>query len=124
MASRMTREVVQSLLQDAINMDAHAAVNRKRRSRFHVGYFNSSLSFHRRDVPVNRTLKSCFIQHNGMKCLRKTADLVERGLRDLRDFSQLGAQRRVFWHVISGAAQHGSNRGQDLSELVVKLARY
>src|SRR5580700_2242795 len=122
-ASGMAGEVVQSLLQDTVDMNAYAAVNRKGCSGFLVGYFNSSLSFHRRDVPINRTLKSCFIQHNGVKRLRKASDFVERGLRDLSDFPQLGAQRRIFWHVISGAAQHGSDRGQDLSELVVKLAR-
>src|SRR5271163_1418444 len=87
LTSGMAGDVVQSLLQDAVNMNTHAAVHREGRPRFHVGYFNSSLPFHRRNVPVNRTLEAGFIEHHRMQRLRKATNFVERRLSDLRDFS-------------------------------------
>src|SRR5436189_94210 len=53
----------------------------------------------------------------------EAAHVVERGLRDFGDLAQLGAQRRSLRRLPAGAAQHRSDRGQDLAELVVELAR-
>ena len=44
-------------------------------------------------------------------------------LRDLADLAQVGSQRRALRRLLAGAAEHRADRGQDLAELVVQLAR-
>src|SRR5260370_34955755 len=58
-----------------------------------------------------------------MKCLRERPDIVQCRLRDRLHLSQILAKRRAFRGVLTRAAQHRTDRRQDLPELVVELAR-
>ena len=56
-----------------------------------------------------------------MQGLGKRSNVVQCRLRDALYFFQLLAKRRFIGQVISSAAQHGPDRGQDLAELVVQF---
>ena len=58
-----------------------------------------------------------------MQRLRKAANFVQRTLRDFANFAQVSAQTRVFRHLISGPAEHGTHGRQNLSEFIVQFAR-
>src|SRR5262249_15381115 len=105
--ARVANDVVQSFLQYAINVDRSVSIYGKRRTGFFVGYANSRLSFHHRQVPLNGLLESGFIKHNRMQCLREAADLVERALGNLTDFLQVSTQLRTVGRLIASAPQHG-----------------
>src|SRR5947209_3642016 len=64
--SGVAGDVVQGFLQNAVDVDADIAVDRKRRSRFLIGYVNAGLPFHCGDVPVNGALESGFVEHDRM----------------------------------------------------------
>ncbi len=57
-----------------------------------------------------------------MKCLRERPDIVQCRLRDLLHFFQIRAQGRAFRGVLTRAAQHRTDRRQDLAELIVEFA--
>ena len=56
-----------------------------------------------------------------MQRLRKTADIVQRGLGNFADFAQFGPERRTFRRLIARPAQHRAHGSEDLSELIVKF---
>src|SRR5215472_11420534 len=56
--ARVARDIVQCFLQYAIDVNRRIAADGKRRPAFLVGYANSGLSFHHRQVPRNRLLQS------------------------------------------------------------------
>ena len=89
--ARVTRNIIQSFLQNAIDVDRSTSIDRKRRSRFLVGYANSRLPFHHRQIPFDRLLKSGFFQHHRMQRLRKTADFIQRTLSNLANLEEVGA---------------------------------
>ena len=54
-----------------------------------------------RNVPVQRALEPLLFQQHRMQRLRESADIVQRRLRDLAHFLQVGAQRRAFRRLLS-----------------------
>src|SRR5947209_9847591 len=121
--SGMARHVVQSLLQNTINMNCRAAMYGKRCSRFLVGYANSRLPFHHRQIPLDSRLEPSFVQHHRMQSLRQAANFVERGLRNLSHLEQVAPQLRSLGQLISGPSEHHSHCRQNLSEVIVEFAR-
>src|ERR1700733_13898345 len=104
-------------------MDGGAALHGKWLSGFFIGYANSRLPFYHRQVPSQRALKACFLEHDGMQRLREAAHLVESLLRDLGDFTKVRAQGRAFGQLLSSARQHGADSGKNLTKLIVQFAR-
>src|SRR5450432_2162219 len=104
-------------------MHRRIAIHCKRRSAFLVGYANSRLPFYHRQIPFDRLLQPRFLQHHRMQRLRQASDFVERSLRNLPYFQQIGPQFGFFWRLIARPSQHRSHRSQDLPELIMKFAR-
>src|SRR5579859_5988788 len=121
--SRVARYVIQSLLQDTVDVYSSRAVDGKRLPLLLIGYGNSRLPFYVGDIPVHRALQSSFIKHDRVQGLGEAAHAFQRRLDGFKHFLQVGAQRGAFGSMGSGAAQHGAYSGQDLSELVVQFSR-
>ncbi len=117
------RHIVQRFLQDAVNVHAGAAIHRKRRALFLIGYGNSGLSFYGRNVPVERALESGLVEHHRMQRLRKAANALQSSLHDLENFLQISTQGRTLRSMRSSAPQHRTNGGENLSEFIVQFAR-
>ena len=58
-----------------------------------------------------------------MQRLRQASHAVQRALRHFADLAQVGAQRRAVGRLPLGPAEHRSDRGQNLADFVVELAR-
>ena len=101
-------------------MYSRIAADRKRGSAFLVGYANSSLPFHHRQVPLDRQLQAGLIEHHRVERLRQAADLFQRALRDFAHLEQFRAKRGIFRRQTTRSSQHC--RSQDLPELVVQFA--
>src|SRR6266496_4852162 len=123
LGTRMTRHVVQSFLQDAIDMDSRIAADWERSSTFLVGYANSRLPFHHRQIPLDGRLQAGFVEHDRMQRLRKTADFVQCTLRDLADLKQFRANWRVLRRHPSRSTEHRANRSQNRDEFIVQFTR-
>src|SRR5580692_3862623 len=103
-------------------MNASGAVDRKRIAALFIGYGNSGLPFHCRNVPVESFLQAYLIEHDRMQRLREAAHAVKRRLSNLADFPQIDAQAGLFGNAISRAAQHQSDCRENLSELIMQFA--
>ena len=57
-----------------------------------------------------------------MQGLREAANIFERGLGDVANFVEFGAERRIGGSVAFDAAEHGADGGEDLAELIVEFA--
>jgi len=104
-------------------VDGRASIHRKRRPGFLVGYANSGLPFHHRQIPLNGLHKAGLVKHNGMERLRKTPYFLQRGLGDLANLKQIGTQLRSFLDLIASPPQHCAHCREDLTEVVVQLTR-
>ena len=118
----MAGDVVESFLEDAIDVDGGAGVHGIRVAGFFVGDVNAGLFFDDGNVPVNGAFEAGFIEHHGMQGLREAANIFESGLGDVANFVKLGAQRGIGGSVAFDAAEHGADGGEDLAELVVEFA--
>ena len=118
----MARDVVQRLLEHAVDVDADRAVHRGRTASARTRP-RCRAAARPSEVPLDRVLEPRLVEDRRMERLRQAADVVQRRLRQLADLAKLGAQRRALRRVRAGAAQHRSHRGQNLAELVVQLAR-
>ena len=100
----MAGDVVESFLEDAIDVDGGAGVHGIRLAGFFVGDVNAGLFFDYGDVPVDGAFEAGFIEHYGMQGLREAANIFESGLGDVANFVKLGAQRRIGGSVSSAPA--------------------
>src|ERR1017187_5071640 len=120
---RMLGDIVQRLLHDAIEVDGDGAVEFARLAGLLVVYLNARLFLVAGQILIHRSFESDFIQDHRMQRVREGAHLVERGLHDFLDLAQIGAQRVGVRKSTAGALQHGSDRREDLAEIVVQVAR-
>src|SRR5215469_12181230 len=104
-------------------MNAGAPTHGKRLSLLLIGYGKAGLSFHGGDVPVEGAFEAGLVEHHRVEGLREAANALERGLRGLENFLQIGAERRSFRGMGAGAAEHGADGGKNLAKLVVQFAR-
>jgi len=119
----MPRNVVQSFLQDSVHVDAGSAVHKKRLPLLLIGYGNSGLPFHSRDVPIECALEPRFVEHDRMQGLRQGPHFLETRLDNFAHFMEVGAQGGAFRSMRSSPAQHGPNCREDLAKFVVQLTR-
>src|SRR5207302_939986 len=81
--TRMSRNIVQSFLQDAVDVYAGAAIYRKRHALLIIRYGNPGLPFHGGNVPVEGALESSLVEHHGMQRLGQTSHALECRLGNL-----------------------------------------
>src|SRR5580704_952410 len=62
-----------------------------------------------------------FVEQDGVKSLRETADVIERGLRDALDFLKVGVNGRIGGKIFSGASDERADGGQHLAEFIVEF---
>src|SRR5215469_13865501 len=120
---RVPGDIVQSLLQNTIHVDARRVVHWEGRTLLFIGYGNSGLPFHGGDVPVQCALEPSLVKHDRVQRLGKAAYFLQSRLNDLENFLEVEAQRGTFGSVGSSAAQHRSDRSQDLAKFVVQFTR-
>src|SRR5579859_2580990 len=119
--SGMPCHIIQSFLQHAVNVDGRGAIQWKWSAGFFVTYRDTRLLFHGGNIPIHRVFESRFLQHDGMERLRKSADFVERGLRDIADFPEIRAEGRTLRRVFFRAIEHRADGREDLAELVMQF---
>src|SRR5580765_106452 len=119
----MARDIVQRLLDDAVDVNRRGASEREWVTGFFIGYGNARLSFYGGEIPGESGFEPGFVEHHGVERLRKAAHRVERVLSNFPYLAKVRAQRRIFGSVFFCAPEHGANRGQNLAELVMQFAR-
>src|ERR1035441_751306 len=119
---RMLGDIVQRLLHDAVEVDGDRAVEFARRAGLLVVYLNTRLFLKAGQVLIHRAFESDFVQDHRMQRVRQGAHLLERGLHDFLHLAQIGAQRVGVAKSPACALQHGSDRREDLAEIVVQVA--
>src|ERR1035441_2715368 len=119
---RMLGDIVQRLLHDAVEVDGDRAVEFARRAGLLVVYLNTRLFLKAGQVLIHRAFESDFVQDHRMQRVRQGAHLLERGLHDFLHLAHIGAQRGGVAEAPAGALQHGSDRRQDLAEIIVQVA--
>src|SRR5471032_3312208 len=123
LALGMLGDIVERFLHHTIEVDCDAAVQFPAGARFLVLYRNAGLLLETRQILTERALKSDFVEDHGMERVGQRTNFVQRGLNDLLHLAQIGAQRiRILRQAFSSALQHGSDRRQDLAEIIVKVA--
>src|SRR5260370_24367021 len=103
-------------------MDCVLASNGRPASLFFISYGDSRLFSELSDVPLEGFLQPVIVEDGGVQRLRQAAQALERGLRDLANLCELDAQCGIGWEILSRAAQHGADRGEERAELVMQLA--
>ena len=117
----MPNDVVQRLLQNSIDVNSRAAIDREGSARFFVVDCDTGLPLHHREIPINCALEIRLVEHDGMERLRKTAHIFEGVLRDVTNFAQFFANHGALGHLLLGAAEQGADSRQGLAEFVMKL---
>ena len=88
-----------------------------------VGHDEAELLLDGAEIPVERALEPQLLEDRRMQRLRQAAHVVQRPLGHLANLAQVGAQRRLGGRLLLGPAEHRSDGGQNLADLVVQLAR-
>src|SRR5882724_12628789 len=86
--SGMSRDVVQGLLHDAVDVNGGSARERKGIAGFFIGHGYAGLALDCGEVPAEGGFESGLIEHHRVQRLRKAADSVERVLSDLTYFAK------------------------------------
>src|SRR5258708_28337494 len=120
----MARDVVQGLLHNTINMDRGRTRKWESFPRLFIGYGNSRLPLHGREIPGQSRLQTSFVEHDWMQRLREATHRLQRVLRNLANFVELRPQRRTFRRVFFRPPEHGADGSENLSELVMQFARH
>ena len=115
----MARDVGQSFLQNPIEVDGHIAVDSSAGSALLISYFDSVLFLKSREIDAECAFETGVVENHRMQRLRKSADVIERGLRDIADFAEIGAECRTLRGIFSGAIEQRADGREDLTELVV-----
>src|SRR5262249_46605548 len=116
-------DVVERFLRDAKDMHSCAGLDRSRVTRFFVVNVQSSLPLDRRNIPGECALEAGFFEQHRMQRLREATNIVQGGLSDAADFLQIAAERRIRRNLRVGAAEHGTDGGEDLAKFIVEFAR-
>src|SRR6185312_7581135 len=120
----MPYDVVQRLLDDAVQMDRNFLVRFVILAFSLIGDMKAGALPETREISRERAGKPGFVEHRWMQRLRERAHFFERGLHNFVDFAEFIGGRDVFARgAAAGALEHGSNGGQDLAEFVVQFAR-
>ena len=119
----MAGNIIQSFLQDPINMDGGVAVDRKRVRRISHSLCESRLLSTTGRYQSSVLSRPASSSMTGCSAWERLRTLFERGLRDFAYFAQVGAQGEPSGACFSGAAQHGADGGQNLAEFIMQFAR-
>src|ERR1700690_2513845 len=117
----MPYHVVQSFLEDSIDVDAGTAIDWKRIAGFLVADGDPGLLFHHGNVPVHGAFEAGLIEHHRMERLREAANIFESLLRDVADFTKIAPNGGALRHLFFGTAQECADGGENLSEFIVQF---
>ena len=119
----MPRHVAQRLLQHAVHVDADRAYHGHSHAGPLIGHREPQLLLDGAEIPVERALEPQLLEDRRVQRLRQASDARQSALGDLADLAQVGAQRRSGGRLLLGSAEHRSDGGQNLTDLIMKLTR-
>src|SRR5260370_16594930 len=100
-------------------MYGHTAVELATGAGLLVVYFNARLLLEARQVLIERTFETDFVQDHRMQRVRQGAHFVEGGLHDLLHLAQVGAARVGVGRTPAGPLQPASAPAEDLAQTPV-----